>query len=164
MAAGIDHLAALDGAAGPARVVAIGHSAGGTLALWAASRRDAVVPLAAVVAQAPPTDLEARARAGGQPAAPVRALLGGPPEAAPERYRAASPAGAAAPRRPVPRRPGRGRPMVDPAGSRRYVEAARAGGDRPRSSCARATTTASTSTPCSVAGHAALAWLEPWGP
>ncbi|MGZ3458098.1 MAG: alpha/beta hydrolase family protein, partial [Archangium sp.] len=67
-------------------------SAGGTLALWAAARRDAAVPLAAVVGQAPPTDLEARARGDGEAAASVRALLGGPPDAVPDRYRAASPA------------------------------------------------------------------------
>src|SRR3954454_21939443 len=52
--AAIDHLATLDDprldlSSG---VGALGHSAGGQLALWAASRRDAVVPVRRVVAQA----------------------------------------------------------------------------------------------------------------
>jgi acetyl esterase/lipase len=48
--AAIDHLAelGLDGG----RVVAIGHSAGGHLAAWAATREDARVPLTGVVSQA----------------------------------------------------------------------------------------------------------------
>jgi acetyl esterase/lipase len=38
IAAGIDHLGKLEEPLDPARVVAIGHSAGGQLALWAAAR------------------------------------------------------------------------------------------------------------------------------
>jgi acetyl esterase/lipase len=71
------------------RVVAIGHSAGGHLALWAAPLVDAVV------AQAPVCDLcEASRRrlSGGA----VHELLGGTPDEVPERYAAASPP------RPVP--------------------------------------------------------------
>jgi acetyl esterase/lipase len=50
VAAAIDHLAEL----GPdlTRVVAIGHSAGGHLAAWAAAREDARVPLTGYVSQA----------------------------------------------------------------------------------------------------------------
>jgi dipeptidyl aminopeptidase/acylaminoacyl peptidase len=48
--AAIDHLAALD--VDRSRVVAIGHSAGGHLAAWAATREDPRVPLTGVVSQA----------------------------------------------------------------------------------------------------------------
>jgi acetyl esterase/lipase len=48
--AAIDHLASLGLGAG--RVVAIGHSAGGHLAAWAATREDARVPVTGVVSQA----------------------------------------------------------------------------------------------------------------
>jgi acetyl esterase/lipase len=50
VAAAIDHLAELGLSGGP--VVAIGHSAGGHLAAWAAAREDARVPLTGYVSQA----------------------------------------------------------------------------------------------------------------
>lgn len=56
VAAGIDHLAELDGL-DLTRVVAIGHSAGGHLAAWAATREAPRVPLTGVVAQAGVLDL-----------------------------------------------------------------------------------------------------------
>jgi acetyl esterase/lipase len=56
VAAGIDHLADLDGL-DLSRVVAVGHSAGGHLAAWAATREAPRVPVAAVVAQAGVLDL-----------------------------------------------------------------------------------------------------------
>lgn len=102
VAAGIDHLAAL-AAEGPeldlGRVITLGHSAGGQLALWAAGRHRLPpeapgagprVRVAAAIGQAPAADLVA---AHAYPASkePVLALLGGPPSACPERYRAASP-------------------------------------------------------------------------
>jgi acetyl esterase/lipase len=49
--AAIDHLAGLDGV-DLSRVVAIGHSAGGHLAAWAATREDPRVAVTAVVSQA----------------------------------------------------------------------------------------------------------------
>jgi acetyl esterase/lipase len=48
--AAIDHLSSLD--LDRSRVVAIGHSAGGHLAAWAAAREDARVPLTGFVSQA----------------------------------------------------------------------------------------------------------------
>jgi acetyl esterase/lipase len=86
VAAAIDHLALLDDprldlADG---VAAIGHSAGGQLALWAASRRDAVVPVRRVVAQAAVCNLTV----AGEPAWD---LLGGTPQEVPERYDFADP-------------------------------------------------------------------------
>lgn len=84
----------------PDRVSVVGHSAGGHLALWLASRdrlpadapggpRRGPAP-AAVVAQAPVADLVegARLRLGG---GAIQALLGGEPEQVPERYAVADP-------------------------------------------------------------------------
>jgi acetyl esterase/lipase len=51
VSAAIDHLASLDGV-DLSRVVAIGHSAGGHLAAWAATREDPRVAVTAVVSQA----------------------------------------------------------------------------------------------------------------
>jgi acetyl esterase/lipase len=92
VAAAIDHLAALDVDA--ARVVAVGHSAGGHLAVWAAGRSDARVPLAAAVAQAGVLDLGAAYRERLSNGAVVE-LLGGTPHEVPDRYRAADPLAAA---------------------------------------------------------------------
>lgn len=83
-----DVLAAIDAAVAStgSEVVTIGHSAGGQLALWAAAERS----LAGVVAQAAVSDLDdahRRRLSGGV----VEELLGGDPDAVPERYAAASP-------------------------------------------------------------------------
>jgi acetyl esterase/lipase len=56
VAAGIDHLATLDGLE-LGRVATIGHSAGGQLAAWAATRPEPAVGLTDVVAQAGVLDL-----------------------------------------------------------------------------------------------------------
>lgn len=71
----------------PQPVVAIGHSAGGQLALWAASASSA---LDAVVALAPVADLEEADRRDLSDGA-VRRLLGGDRQTHTELYRAASP-------------------------------------------------------------------------
>ena len=91
VAEGIDHLAELAyRGLDLGRVVAIGHSAGGHLAAWAATRRDPRVPVTAVVAQAGVLDLrmawEQRLSRGV-----VRRFLRATPEQRPERYAAASP-------------------------------------------------------------------------
>ena len=101
--AAIDHLRVL----GPAcdldldRVVVLGHSAGGHLALWSAGRSrlkpgDALytslpLRLAGVVGLAPITDLARYATVGNPCSAMVAELLGGRPEALPERVAEASP-------------------------------------------------------------------------
>jgi acetyl esterase/lipase len=121
--AAVDHLAEL----GDARldvedVTVVGHSAGGQLALWTASRVRARVSVRRVVGQAAVCDL---ARAGE----PAHALLGGTPEEAPERYSATDPM------RLVPL--GVPQLLVHTADdetiairkTRRYAEAARAAGD-----------------------------------
>jgi dipeptidyl aminopeptidase/acylaminoacyl peptidase len=87
--AGIDHLAGMPGV-DLRTVVAIGHSAGGQLALWAASREHPAVPVTHAVSQAGVNDLREAARLGLSRDAAAK-LLGGTPEARPERYRAASP-------------------------------------------------------------------------
>jgi acetyl esterase/lipase len=99
IAAGIDLLAAL--AVHPSRVVAIGHSAGGQLAVWAAARAKLPasvpgsapkVPVTAVVSQAGVLDLATAANSGvgGTAAAD---FLGGTPAEVPERYAVADPIG-----------------------------------------------------------------------
>ena len=92
VAAAIDHLAELD--VDTSAVAAVGHSAGGQLAVWAAGRTDPRVPLTAAVAQAGVLDLTAayRERLG---AGAVAAFLGGAPDDVGELYRAADPLTAA---------------------------------------------------------------------
>lgn len=75
------------------RVVLVGHSAGGHLAFWAASRHHRSAPAtgpAAVIGLAPLLDLLA-AHASGLGNNAVEALLGGSPSDVPERYEQASP-------------------------------------------------------------------------
>jgi acetyl esterase/lipase len=90
IAAGFDHLAALRGrfALDLGRIVAMGHSAGGQLALWlGAEKRDklrGVVSLAGVVDLRRAWELRL---SGGV----VAELLGGPPDKVADRYKAASP-------------------------------------------------------------------------
>jgi pimeloyl-ACP methyl ester carboxylesterase len=99
VAVGIDHLGKLDAPLDLARVVAIGHSAGGQLALWAAARlelptgapgAEPSIRPAGAVAQAGVADLREAARLGLGGGA-VRSLLGGGPGKLPLRYDLASP-------------------------------------------------------------------------
>jgi acetyl esterase/lipase len=94
VAAAIDHLARLPAGTAAldlARVVVVGHSAGGHLALCVGARSTAAVVVpAAVCGLAAVCDLESAfdLDAGG---GAVRALLGGSPQDHPERYAQASP-------------------------------------------------------------------------
>ncbi len=99
VAAGVDALAGVP-EVDATRVVVVGHSAGGHLALWLAGRRrlsegaPGAQPLVlprAVVAQAGVCDLVAGAHDGLGGGA-VMALLGGSPDDVPDRYAVASPA------------------------------------------------------------------------
>jgi acetyl esterase/lipase len=91
----VDHLAEIpahdEGVLDTARIVAIGHSAGGQLAAWLATRKRPRVAVAGVVAQAGLLDLlmasELRLSNGV-----VHRFLGGTPREVPERYTRASPA------------------------------------------------------------------------
>ncbi len=99
VAAGVDALADADAPFDLGRVAAVGHSAGGQLAMWAAARprllpdapgAEPRVEIGAVVSQAGVLDL--RLAAALNPSAePTRALLGEPGEN-PEAYNVASPA------------------------------------------------------------------------
>ena len=133
VAARLDHLAALeDPRLDLDRVVLVGHSAGGQLALWAAGRTG--LPAGAVgagprvrprgvVALAPVTDL---VRAGAH----ARTLLGGTPEQVPDRWAQADPVAAAAPPVPVVVVHPVADRTVPLARSREYVARARSrGGD-----------------------------------
>ncbi len=124
VAAAIDHLGELDDPRldlGEG-IAVIGHSAGGQLALWAATRRDARPPIRRVVAQAPVADL---ARAGE----PAHALCGGTPEQVPERYEAVDPMRLVPLGVPALLIHGADDDTVTVRRSRSYVERARAAGD-----------------------------------
>jgi acetyl esterase/lipase len=123
--AGIDHLAKLgeprlDLSAG---VTALGHSAGGQLALWAASRSDPVVPVRRVVAQAAVCNLAV----AGEPA---WELLGGRPDEVPERYDLADPMRLVPLGVPTLLVHGADDETVSVQRSRDYAAAARAAGDQ----------------------------------
>src|SRR5207302_8466355 len=84
VANGIDHLAGLDDKRLDLDdVTLVGHSAGGHLALWAASREDSAVDFKRVIAQAPITNLAATGAAAE--------LMGGSPREYPERDAKADP-------------------------------------------------------------------------
>lgn len=99
---GADHLRILSGRfpLDLERVIAVGHSAGGHLALWLAARRDLPreseiaiadpLPIDGVLALAPAADLEALHEAGVCGGV-VDRLVGGSPAEVPERYAAVSP-------------------------------------------------------------------------
>ena len=123
------------------RVVLMGHSAGGQLALWAASRkqnettglfRSSIAPLkvAGVVSLAGITDLEEYGKGTGGCNQAVPLLMGGTPEQVQQRYRAVS---------PIERVPigafirlvhGDADPIVPISQSRTFLARARADGDR----------------------------------
>ncbi|HEX3607699.1 MAG TPA: alpha/beta hydrolase [Candidatus Dormibacteraeota bacterium] len=136
-AAGMDAIAAVDAGLDLGRVVAVGHSAGGQLSLWLATRSGlpagapgagpAVVP-SAVVALAAVSDLAASSRLGldGDAAAE---LVGGPPDRVPERYAVASPRERLPLGVPVLLVHGDADDRVPVAMSREYAGAARAAGD-----------------------------------
>jgi acetyl esterase/lipase len=132
VAAAVDHLADvpahLPAVFDRSRVVAIGHSAGGHLAAWLATRADARVPVTAVVAQAGVADLrlasELRLSRGV-----VHRFLGGTPASAPDRYAAASPAERLPLGVPVLLTHGGRDEIVPPMMSERFADAARAAGD-----------------------------------
>jgi acetyl esterase/lipase len=148
VAAGIDHLVELappggghpvDGEPGPldlSRVVAIGHSAGGHLAVWAATRPGLPdgapgaaprVRVSAAIAQAGVVDLRLawqwRLSEGV-----VRELLGGAPEERDDRYGVASPADRPPVDVPLLLVHGEQDDIVPPAMSRRFAETASGAG------------------------------------
>jgi len=127
VAAGIDALAAVDDL-DRARVVSIGHSAGGHLAVWAAGRPDPGIRLTGAVAQAGVLDLVLASELGLSSGV-VHRFLGGTPAEHPERYAAASPAARLPLGVPVLVLHGGRDDSVPPVMSERYAAAARAAGD-----------------------------------
>ena len=120
------------------RVVAVGHSAGGHLALWLGGRRGApltesqqanAVPLRGVVALAGIVDLFEYVAGQGSCNQSVVPLLGGTAQQVPERYAATSPAQMLPLRVPVRLVIGALDTIVDPPGNARFAEQARAQGD-----------------------------------
>ena len=137
VAAGVDHLAELAAPLDLSRIVAIGHSAGGHLAAWAAARPGLPggapgaaprVPVTAVVSQAGVVDLrlawELRLSGGV-----VGRLLGGDPARRPERYALASPAERLPLGVPVLLTHGGRDDIVPPLISERFLAGACAAGD-----------------------------------
>lgn len=127
--AGIAHLAALDVAVDD--TIALGHSAGGHLAVWVAGEEAGPVRVTAAVPMAGVLDLvtAARNRLGGSA---VQALLGGGPDEVPRRYRLADPLVRVPLGIPVRCVHGSADSTVPISQSRAYVEAARAAGDDAR--------------------------------
>jgi acetyl esterase/lipase len=125
----------------PARVAVVGHSAGGHLALWLASRSrlPSGAPGASprsprpalVVAQAPVAALDAGARQGLGGGA-VQALLGGGPDEVPDRYAVADPVALLPSGVPTACLHGEADDIVPVRQSEVYVEAATAAGDDAR--------------------------------
>jgi acetyl esterase/lipase len=124
------------------RVILMGHSAGGQLALWAASRKQnettgvfrsskPPLPLAGVVALAAITDLAEYGAAPGGCNGAVTPLMGGAATAVPDRYRAVSPIE----RAPIGQRMvlvhGDADPIVPAAQSRKLATRERAAGGSP---------------------------------
>jgi acetyl esterase/lipase len=129
VAAAVDHLGEVQQRVRFDRVVAIGHSAGGQLAAWLATRPSARVPVDAVVSQAGVLDLrlasELRLSSGV-----VHQLLGGTPDSVPARYAAASPAERLPLGVPTLLTHGGRDRIVPPEMSERFARAARAARDQ----------------------------------
>ncbi len=138
VAAAIDHLAKLDAPLDLTQVILVGHSAGGHLALWAASRErlsaeapgaisaPAAVPVRKVVSMAGVCDLAGAFRVwrGGA----VLELMGASPERDPARWATADPVALAPASAPVLLVHGRADEVVTIRLSRDYAAAARAAG------------------------------------
>jgi len=129
VAAAVDHVAALadDHPVDPDRVVVVGHSAGGTLALGVPGRTRTVTPLG-VASLAGVTDLAACLDDADLGPA-CAAAVGGTPAEVPARYRRASPVEALPTGTRVGLVHGRADVIVPVTQSETYAAAARAAGD-----------------------------------
>jgi acetyl esterase/lipase len=112
-------IAAVGDVVDPTRIVLAGHSAGGQLALWCASRR-LPAGYVGVVALAPVADLAEAYRLGLDGGA-VRELIGGGPDDLPDRYDQADPTRLPQPSLPVVAVHGTDDASVPSELSRRYA-------------------------------------------
>ncbi len=163
VAAAIDALGDVDAPLDLERVVAIGHSAGGHLALWAAGRDDARVPLAAAVGQAPVCDLQTAFRMRLSDGV-VEEFVGGGPDAVPERYAAVDPLARLPAGIPQLLVHGEADDIVPAALSRGFVEAARDAGDHATLVLRSSDGHFEHIEPGSAAWEAVVQWLAPWAP
>lgn len=137
VAAAVDHVAELDGV-GTDRVITLGHSAGGQLAAWAASRHEASLPGGAprvrVTAAVPQAGVLALATAAdtGLGGSAVPDLVGGMPTRVPRRYAAVDPIERLPLGVPIRCMHGTDDSTVPIAQSRAYVAAAGRAGDDAR--------------------------------
>jgi acetyl esterase/lipase len=161
IAAAVDALRDVGAALDLERVAAIGHSAGGHLVLWAAGRRDARVPLAAVVGQAAVTDLREAQRLRLSDAV-VDDFIGATPDQAPERYAAASPIERLPTGVPTLLVHGEADENVPVGLTLHYAQAARAAGDRVEVVLRSADGHFEHIDPGSAAWAAVVQWLEPF--
>src|SRR6185503_15657016 len=121
------------------RVILVGHSAGGQLALWAASRANGAgaalaqpvppIRVSGVVSLAGVTDMAAFGAQPGGCNSTIATLLGGSPSDVPERYRAVDPIQRLPIRVPVQLVLGAGDPIVPAAQGEDYARRARSIGD-----------------------------------
>jgi acetyl esterase/lipase len=128
--AAIDHLAVLaeDHAVTLDRVVVVGHSAGGTMALWSAGRDNAVDPVG-FVSLAGITDLQGCEQLPDL-AAPCTNLMGGTPAEVARRYGQASPIRQLPTGKRVTLVHGEDDDIVPISQSATYTQAAQAAGDQ----------------------------------
>lgn len=127
VAAAIDHLASIDGL-DTSVLITLGHSAGGTLAVQAASRVAPKVAVTAAISQAGVLDLATGAELGLGGGA-VEALLGGPPSEKESVYAKADPMALLPSGIPVRCLHSKADNLVPFAQSQSYVDAAVAAGD-----------------------------------
>jgi acetyl esterase/lipase len=161
VADGLDRLAALADEGEPldlGRVVAIGFSAGGPLALWSAARDEARVRPVAVVSQAGIVDLEAVARDDGIDAYVARWL--GDPDADGDVYATANPAGLLPLGVPSLLVHGDADENVPPSMSTGFAERARAAGDASTAIVVPGARHFDHLDPDSEAWRAVVEWLE----
>jgi acetyl esterase/lipase len=132
VSAAVDHLAETPahaaGVLDTSHVTAIGHSAGGQLAAWLATRAAPRVAVTRVVSQAGVVDLRMASRLRLSDGV-VHRFLGGAPDEVPERYAAASPAERLPLGVPLLLTHGDRDDIVPPEMSEQFAQAARAAGD-----------------------------------